>query len=350
MSKKPYPKHRQLPKTINKRAQVTKRKPAKNKPGGLIWIAIIEICTIIITLSLLSLLFIGYLANHFSGTNVIIHLLPFSIGLIAFILLAAWLLKFWGQYRLSLIKKWRYSPLFYSMAICSIILYVIDQQAYWQQIQHFKNLVGGKQLVQSENVAHQVYAAYRRLEPKLEMQLISRAQAYRIPIQEAAKHYGLDPDLLMGIAATESSFLPRDSFDGGHGLFQITAVAGFIQQETRELLAVKQLDLHNTKHNAYLAAATLKFYLSQMHQDLYLALLAYNIGPRNGGLRFIMDQYHAHDFVSMQPYLQTLPRDYPIRVLSHALAFRLWQKQGKLLAYQEAQNAQFIQTLGIPGM
>jgi hypothetical protein len=48
-----------------------------------------------------------------------------------------------------------------------------------------------------------------------------------------------------------------------------------------------------------------------MHGDLFLGLLAYNIGPRNGGLRAIMTQYGAHDFVTIQPYLQLLPRDYP---------------------------------------
>jgi hypothetical protein len=87
-----------------------------------------------------------------------------------------------------------------------------------------------------------------------------------------------------------------------------------------------------------------------MNGDLFLGLLAYNIGPRNGGLRFIMQQYGATDFVTMQPYLQTLPRDYPIRVLSYALAFKLYQKDGKLLAYEEGDNAMRIQQMGIPGL
>ena len=91
-------------------------------------------------------------------------------------------------------------------------------------------------------------------------------------------------------------------------------------------------------------------YLEEMKGDLFLGLLAYNIGPRNGGLRFIMQQYGASDFITMQPYLQRLPRDYPIRVLSYALAFRLWQQDGKLLAYQEGNNASHIQQVGIPGL
>jgi hypothetical protein len=63
-----------------------------------------------------------------------------------------------------------------------------------------------------------------------------------------------------------------------------------------------------------------------------------------------MQQYGATDFVTIQPYLQQLPRDYPIRVLSYALAFRLWQKQGKLTVYEESDNAINIQRIGIPGL
>jgi hypothetical protein len=106
----------------------------------------------------------------------------------------------------------------------------------------------------------------------------------------------------------------------------------------------------DSRHNAYIAAATLKHYLAEMNNDLFLGLLAYNIGPKNGGLKFIMEQYGATDFVTMQPYLQQLPRDYPIRVLSYSLAFRLWHREGRLLAYQDGDNAVRIQRIGIPGL
>jgi hypothetical protein len=97
----------------------------------------------------------------------------------------------------------------------------------------------------------------------------------------------------------------------------------------------------NQRHNAFVAAATLKEYLEQMRGDLFLALLAYNIGPRNGGLVSIMKQYGARDFVTIQPYLQQLPRDYPVRVLSSALAYRLWRREGQLLRYEEGDNASY---------
>ena len=61
------------------------------------------------------------------------------------------------------------------------------------------------------------------------------------------------------------------------------------------------------RHNAAVGAATLRRYLDQMHEDLFLGLLAYNIGPANGGLRAIMEHYGARDFVTIQPYLAGAP-------------------------------------------
>jgi soluble lytic murein transglycosylase-like protein len=213
-----------------------------------------------------------------------------------------------------------------------------------------RSLIGGKQQAARVTLAHQVYAAYRRHDPAQLQKMLQRAEPFNTDIQQAAEVFSIDVNLLQGIAATESSFMPRTSHDGGQGLFQITAAPKFILQQARDALAIKQLALANPRHNAFIAAATLKHYLAEMKNDLFLGLLAYNIGPRNGGLRFIMQQYGATDFVTMQPYLQQLPRDYPIRVLAYALSFKLWQQEGRLLAYEEGENALRIQQLGIPGL
>jgi soluble lytic murein transglycosylase-like protein len=160
----------------------------------------------------------------------------------------------------------------------------------------------------------------------------------------------VDPEVLMGVGAAESAFYPRDSVDGGRGLFQITAPPAAAVTEAERRLRVEHLDPLNQRHNAFVAAATLRGYLDEMNGDVFLALLAYNIGPRNGGLRAIMTQYGARDFVTIQPYLQHLPRDYPIRVLSAALAYRLWRKGGLLPRYEDGDNALRIQNVGIPGL
>jgi soluble lytic murein transglycosylase-like protein len=180
--------------------------------------------------------------------------------------------------------------------------------------------------------------------------MFARARIYQPVVEEAAAAFGLDSALLMGVAASESAFRPRRSADGGRGLFQITAPPDAAVRGARAALRTEQLDLGNDRHNAFAGAATLRIYLEQMHGDLFLGLLAYNIGPQNGGLQAIMRNYSARDFVTIQPYLQQLPRDYPIRVLSAALAYRLWSQEGQLPRYEEAHNAERIQAAGIPGL
>jgi soluble lytic murein transglycosylase-like protein len=227
---------------------------------------------------------------------------------------------------------------------------VFGQDRLSQSYSQFRTLVGGKEEASRVTLNHQVFAAYRRYNPTNLNKMMQRAEAYNAAIAEAAAEFDVDQNLLQGIAATESSFKPRDSNDGGHGLFQITAVPTAVMEEAKAHLKTDKLALYNHRHNAYIAAATFKHYLAEMKNDVFLGLLAYNIGPANGGLRFIMKKYGVTDFITIQPYLQLLPRDYPIRVLSYALAFRLWQKQGKLPAYEEGNNAMLIQRIGVPGL
>ena len=297
-----------------------------------------------------TMLSLGTSANSFSGSSFFANLLPFAAGIALWVIIAASLLVVWIKCRGWLKDKIQMLPAILALSLGVGMIWFVFHAGYAQVFTHFRNLVGGKQQAARTTLAHQVYAAYRRYDQSDLQKMIQRAEVFDPDIQFAAKAFAVDVNLLHGIAAAESSFIPRTSHDGGQGLFQITAVPNSILQQASEELAVAQLDLSNARHNAFIAAATLKHYLAEMNDDLFLGLLAYNIGPRNGGLAFIMQQYGASDFVSMQPYLQQLPRDYPIRVLSYALAFKLWQQDGKLLAYQEGDNALRIQRLGIPGM
>ena len=310
----------------------------------------LEVLGLVITLVSAIMILLGYWANRFSGTSFFTSLLPFAIGVLALIVAATglligwWKLRKWSQGRVPLL------PPVFSICLALVIGWFSMQDQFAQARGHFRTLVGGKQEAGRVTVAHQVYAAYRRYDTAQLQILVQRAQEYNPVIKEAAREFDIDPNLLQGIAATESSFLPRDSADGGRGLFQITRVPKVVVEQAGKHLSEHQLSLLNPRHNAFLAAATLKYYLTQMNDDLFLGLLAYNIGPANGGLKFIMQRYGATDFVTIQPYLQLLPRDYPIRVLSYSLAFRLWQKEGKLLAYEEGKNAIHIQNIGIPGL
>ncbi len=219
-----------------------------------------------------------------------------------------------------------------------------------QALDAMHEVLAGERRTQVRVVRHQVYAAYRRMNLAEQKTILERGRVYEAAVHEAAAAFGEDPELLMGVAATESSFHPRPSRDGGRGLFQITAVPKAAEAAARAKVGVDRLDPVNQRHNAFLAAATLAQYREQMAGDLFLTLLAYNIGPHNGGLAFVMEKYGASNFAQAQPYLKELPRDYPVRVLAAALAYRVWRRDGELPRYEESERAAEIQALGIPGL
>ncbi len=323
--------------------------PVVNFRQRLIWISLELLGLAIMAVSAIVVM-LGYSANWFSGTRFFTSLLPFAIGILLLIVVVTGLLIGWWKLRKWLHGRALLLPPVLAVSLALIIGWFFMQDQFSEARGHFRTLVGGKQEAGRVTLAHQVYAAYRRYDSAQLLLLMQRAQTYHPDIKDAAREFDIDPDLLQGIAAAESSFLPRNSADGGRGLFQITKVPKAVVEQAGKHLAEHQLSLLNPRHNTFLAAATLKYYLAQMNDDLFLGLLAYNIGPANGGLKFIMQQYGATDFFTIQPYLQQLPRDYPIRVLSYSLAFRLWQKEGKLLAYEEGKNARHIQNIGIPGL
>ena len=324
-----------------------KKKPAPTRRTVLL--ALLETACLAVTAVTIIMVLLGLAAERFSGTRFLASLLPFALGVLGLVLAASLSLFAWLRLRRWLLGRSPWLPA--SLALACLIgvgVLVVQGQFYWA-FGHFRTLVGGRAEAGRVTLTHQVFAAYRRLDPAQLQTLITRAQIYTRDIDQAAAAFGLDPDLLHGVAATESSFLPRPSSDGGQGLFQITRVPDEVTLLAgRQLGAAPRVDNH--RDNAFLAAATLRYYLGQMQNDLFLGLLAYNIGPKNGGLRFIMRQYGVIDFVTIQPYLQQLPRDYPIRVLSHALAFRLLRREGRLLAYEDGLNAVRIQQLGVPGL
>ncbi|MBL8500221.1 MAG: transglycosylase SLT domain-containing protein [Nitrosomonas sp.] len=352
---KPKPRRRRtaVARNRNDPGKPPRKHPKRNRPGGfqrtllltgieMLGLSIAAVCAIILLL--------GYSAGRFSGTSFFGHLLPFTAGVLALILAASVFLLGWWK-----LRQWlrRYSEFFtpaLSISLALLIAWLVTHDQFMLAYGNFRTLVGGKEEAGRVTIAHQVYAAYRRHDSAQLQKMVNRSQEYRQAIEDAARSFALDVDLLHGIAATESSFIPRDSHDGGRGLFQITRVPETVLAQARRRLNTEKIVLNDPRHNAFVAAATFKHYLAEMNNDLFLGLLAYNIGPANGGLRFIMQQYGTTDFTTIQPYLQTLPRDYPIRVLAYSLAFRLWQQEGRLLAYEEGNNAIRIQRIGIPGL
>jgi hypothetical protein len=293
---------------------------------------------------------LGESAQRFSGTGLWSSLLPFSVSLLGFGLGLALLLKLWLPLRKWIGTRIGFLPAALSLGIACGAGWFAMQNPFSQDLRYLRTLVGGTEEVARISLAHQVYANYRRSSLADVQRLLERSRPFRADIDAAARAFGVDTDLLLGVAAAESSFLPRDSKDGGKGLFQITAPPREALEKSRRRLGLSELNLDDPRHNAFLAAATLRHYEEEMKGDLFLGLLAYNIGPKNGGLLSIMRQYGARDFVTIQPYLQNLPRDYPVRVLTAALAHRIWRAEGTLPHYEEGRNALRIQKLGIPGL
>jgi len=292
---------------------------------------------------------LGYFAESFAGIGWL-HLLPFAGAVLGLALGTALLLWGWLALRRWLQRRLTWAPTLLALGIAAGTGWLAWQPEFQHQVTSLRTLVGGQAEAERAAIGHQVYAAYRRSDLVQLERVLERARVYEPTVHEAAAAFDVDPEVLMGVGAAESAFYPRDSHDGGRGLFQITAPPKVAVALVEKRLALKSLDPLNQRHNAYLAAATLKHYLTEVHGDLFLGLLAYNIGPSNGGLRSIMRQYGAHDFVTIQPYLQHLPRDYPIRVLSAALAYRLWRAEGKLPRYEDGDNARRVQSVGIPGL
>lgn len=292
----------------------------------------------------------GSAADWFGGTSLTQSLLPFAGVVLLLSMGGSLLLAFWLRLRKVLLGWGRYFPLLAAFFVALGGAAFASRSSFQEALLNLRTLVGGIEEAGRAGIGHQVFASYRRTDLARMQEILDRTEPYRPVIRRAARHYGLDESILVGVGATESSFLPRDSKDGGRGLFQITAIPREAVRSAGEGLGTVHPDVRNPEHNTWMAAATLRHYLNQMNGDLFLGLLAYNIGPRNGGLRSIMDQYGARDFYTIQPYLKDLPRDYPVRVLTAALAYRLWCREGSLPRYEDGKNARFIQSIGIPGL
>ncbi len=312
--------------------------------------ATLEAVALVAAALIAAIALLGELARAVAGRGIWLHVVPFTGAVLGLGIAAALLLRAWLIARARLAGYASRAPVILALVVAALALLVSRRPAFRREMYELQALVGGTAEAERTSVAHQVWAAYRRTDTAQMLRVLERARVYEPTVREAAAAFGVDSEVLMGVGAAESAFYPRDSSDGGRGLFQITAPPAEAVAEARRRLHVQELDALNQRHNAFLAAATLRLYLDEMSGDLFLALLAYNIGQGNGGLRAAMQQYGARDFVTVQPYLQNLPRDYPIRVLAAALAYRLWRTDGRLPRYEEGDNAARIQQVGVPGL
>lgn len=323
-----------------------RRKPAQGKP----WLfGAVETAGLLVAGVVAVIYPLGRFAEWFGGAGSWLSTLPFALAVLALGLALAAGLGGWILLRRRLSMRHVALPAAFAASIGMAAAWLATGPLFRAEAANLRALLGGRAEAERRAIAHQVYAAYRRASLVHIERMFERARPFEPTVLEAARAFDVEPEVLMGVGATESSFRPRDSADGGIGLFQITSPPAEATSRVQLRLGAPRLDPRSHRHNIFLGAATLRVYLDETGGDLFLGLLAYNIGPQNGGMRAIMDRYGARDFVTIQPYLKDLPRDYPIRVLSAALAYRLWRREGRLLRYEEGDNAHRIQAVGIPG-
>jgi hypothetical protein len=325
------------------------RRRGKRNPPRWWWVGT-EIGAIAVAVLLTGLLVLGHLADWLRGGGLWTNLVPFTAAVLVLGVVVTFLTRGWLRIRPRLARLAAALPAIVAGTLALALGLLAASPRWGGAITSLRRITDAPAEAQRDAIEHQVYAAYRRTNLDATQRMLERARVYEPAIHEAAAAFDLSAEVLVGIAAAESSFYPRDSHDGGRGLFQITAPPASAVVAVRAHLGGQKPDPLNQEHNALLGAATLRVYVEQMRGDPFLALLAYNIGPRNGGLVSIMQQYGATDFVTIQPYLKDLPRDYPIRVLSAALAYRVWKQEAELPAYQDGANARRIQAIGVPGL
>lgn len=343
---------RQTPVRPSRARAVAKRQPpvTTRKTPVFLWLAL-EILSLALLGLFATILVLGHASIWFGGSDLTESLLPFAGSVLILAISASLMLSGWLRLRRILLRM---SPAAASLLAMVLLVGAAIHAAgsgFEEDLYRLRGLVGGASQAGRDRITHQVFAAYRKADHQELIRILLRVQPYLPDIRQAAFIYRVDPEVLIGIGVAESSFIPRDSRDGGRGLFQITEIPKEVTLEVSSRLQKKTLDPRAPRDNTYLAAATFRSYLDAMRGDLFLGLLAYNIGPKNGGLASIMQQYGARDFFTIQPYLKELPRDYPIRVLSSALAYRLFDLGGgELPRYEEGDNAKVIQGIGIPGI
>lgn len=137
------------------------------------------------------------------------------------------------------------------------------------------------------------------------------------PLSRAATEFGLDPNLLMGLVATESSGNPRARSDAGAiGLGQLMPATA---AERAKALGMdpSRLDLFDPATNLRLSAAHLSSLLARFGGEPAFALAAYNAGA-SPVLRWRMRacDVSAREAVRREGYAETRHH------VARALAFR----------------------------
>src|SRR5262249_7834769 len=129
------------------------------------------------------------------------------------------------------------------------------------------------------------------IEPEEVFRAVPRPELADIPyanfIKNAAQHHGVDADLIVSVITAESKFNPKAvSRKNARGLMQLLP-------ETATRLGVK--NIFDPQENIEAGTKYLRELLDRYHNDLALALAAYNAGPQR-----------IEQFKTVPPYRETI--------------------------------------------
>src|SRR5262249_14243265 len=189
----------------------------KRKPAWPVWARTAGEAAALLTAALIGVIAVlGRVTDWCAGSGGA-HLLPFAGAVLGLGIAIAGLLRGWMVARGWLARVHAVTPLIIAALIAAGALWFAQQPAFNQNVTSLRTLVGGTVEAERLTIAHQVYAAYRRSDLNQLVRILERARVYEPTVLEAAAAFGVDPEVLMGVGAAESSFYPRDSSDGGRG-------------------------------------------------------------------------------------------------------------------------------------
>jgi soluble lytic murein transglycosylase-like protein len=141
------------------------------------------------------------------------------------------------------------------------------------------------------------------------------------PIERFAREFGLDPDLLRGLVATESGGDPKaKSVDGAIGLVQLMPATA--KEVARSLgMDASRVDLYDPETNLRLGASHFARLLERHGGEPAFALAAYNAGPTPvGRWRLRAPDVDAREAIRREAYPET--RHHVARALAFRDAYR----------------------------
>jgi len=191
----------------------------------------------------------------------------------------------------------------------------------------------------------QIYDQYAKMaQKKARRDAIPRLRQYEHIFSKASQMYGVDKDLLYGIAIIESNgYRKAKSTADAMGLMQVMPEHKR-RLKPRKLFAVEELDLYDPWHNIFTGTDIFVNYTERRSGDPLLGLVAYNWGPNHSAIK------NASSYEAAKSEIKSAgPRIYPINVIAATLLKKVSDKYGMVLPF-EGQNIKKIKAIPLPGL